>query len=247
MVGRLKPILASQGIDAWCSSSDLRAATNWEQQIRVALARSDWFVVVLSPAAQRSSWVQAETHWAVEHMPDRVIPLLTADCRPIDLHLRLGPLQYVDFQADFDLAAAELLALLESRDGSASTTSTVGHEDETHLVQRVCRAVLKVRIERLNAPDYEEHLEIRNSAIIGRAVQAHLRLEDDCVSRRHLRLQVLERAGRPELMAMDLESANGTFIDGERVIGAQPVAVGQVLRLGSLRLHLLELTALTAS
>ena len=155
-------------------------------------------------------------------------------------------MQYVDFQVDFSKATVELLGLLRSRDAPGETSTSDRHQEQTHLVQQIRRARLRVRVERVNALDYEEQLEIHNSAIVGRARQAHLCLEDDCVSRRHLRLQIAEQAGQPALMAMDLESANGTFIDGERLVGTQSVAVGQTLTLGSLRLHLLELTALTA-
>jgi len=114
VLSRLKPALESIGCASWCSSSDLKAAANWEQQIRAALAASDVFIVVMSPDAQRSEWVQAETPWAVEHMSGRIIPVLARSYRPIDLHLRLGTLQYLDFRTDFDTAFRDLRQLVQS-------------------------------------------------------------------------------------------------------------------------------------
>ncbi|MFZ0789176.1 MAG: toll/interleukin-1 receptor domain-containing protein, partial [Chromatiaceae bacterium] len=85
---RLKPLLDSQGIFAWCSATNIRMGKDWQRQIRAALARTDWFLVVLSPDAQKSEWVQAETHWALEHMPGRVVPLMARTCEPAEVHLR---------------------------------------------------------------------------------------------------------------------------------------------------------------
>src|SRR5262245_21553238 len=49
--------------------------------------------------------------------------------------------------------------------------------------------------------------------VIGRSVEADIRLEDQCVSRVHCLLsQIGER-----LIVRDLESRNGTYVNGEKV------------------------------
>lgn len=241
VVDHLKPALEAAGLRAWCSSSDLRASDNWEQQIRAALANADWFLVIVTPAAIQSEWVRAETHWAVEHMPTHVVPLLGALCRPIDLHLRLGTLQYVDLRSGLETGLRQILGIIQEG-GPCSSVLREDKSDRTQLAGRVPSGVIKVRLERPNAPDYEETLEVRGSAIVGRAPQAHLRLYEDCVSRRHVRLQVVTDSHGIAMLAMDLESANGTRIDGKQLIGAQRLEVGQALDLGGVYLRLLEIS-----
>jgi pSer/pThr/pTyr-binding forkhead associated (FHA) protein len=63
---------------------------------------------------------------------------------------------------------------------------------------------------------------------IGRSHSCDLRLSDPSVSRRHCRLVV--RGGR--VWVHDLESANGTFVNGERVRETRPLNDGDALHLG---------------
>ena len=119
VLSHIKPVFDAAGVLTWCSATDVRAAADWERQIRTALSRTHWFVVVLSPDAQRSEWVQSETHWALEHLGGRIIPVMVRDCNPCEIHLRLGTLQYIDFRSDPAHAARRLLALVE-RSGAGS-------------------------------------------------------------------------------------------------------------------------------
>ncbi|MGB5835309.1 MAG: toll/interleukin-1 receptor domain-containing protein [Thiohalocapsa sp.] len=156
VLSKLKPALEARGSAPWCSSTDFKAAANWEQQIRTALAASDWFTVVMSPDSQCSEWVQAETHWAVEHMPRRIIPILVRSCRPIDLHLRLGTLQYIDFQAGFESAFRDLLQLIQHpglEDAGEECSAESSEETaRTTLMKRPRSASLLVHVVRVSAP-----------------------------------------------------------------------------------------------
>ncbi len=70
--------------------------------------------------------------------------------------------------------------------------------------------------------------------LVGRDSEADLRLRDDSISRRHARL-VLNGA---EVRIVDLDSANGTLVNGRRVEGAHPLVSGDVATLGSVALVL---------
>src|ERR1700759_3663537 len=61
----------------------------------------------------------------------------------------------------------------------------------------------------------------RQGASIGRSAPADIVLEDSEVSRAHCRLSL----DGDELMVTDLNSPNGTFIDGARVTGTAPLPV----------------------
>ena len=67
---------------------------------------------------------------------------------------------------------------------------------------------------------------------LGREEGNSLVLQDASVSRRHARLERFEAGW----LIRDLSSSNGTFVNGERVIGEKPIYDGDELRLGESRL-----------
>ncbi len=81
-------------------------------------------------------------------------------------------------------------------------------------------------------------LTLRDELIIGRAVSGEGRLSDDAdLSRRHARIA---RDARGRLTIEDLGSANGTFVNGQRVRGRQALNVGDSVQVGSTTLQLTE-------
>jgi len=67
---------------------------------------------------------------------------------------------------------------------------------------------------------------------IGRAPPADIVLSDRQVSRSHCLVELADGG----LRVSDLNSTNGTFIDGERISGPSPLAVGSMLRVGTVSL-----------
>src|SRR6478672_3398095 len=59
----------------------------------------------------------------------------------------------------------------------------------------------------------------REEVILGRAIEADVRVNDTQVSRQHARVLALknEEAGRTDYVLNDLDSRNGTFLNGRRV------------------------------
>jgi pSer/pThr/pTyr-binding forkhead associated (FHA) protein len=77
---------------------------------------------------------------------------------------------------------------------------------------------------------------LRDELVIGRGVSGKGRLSDDReLSRRHARVA---RDASGELTIEDLGSANGTFVNGERVQGRQVLKVGDSVQIGSMTLQL---------
>ncbi len=88
-------------------------------------------------------------------------------------------------------------------------------------------------------------LALRDELLIGREVRGEGRLSDDPqVSRRHARIA---RAASGELTVEDLESANGTFVNEERVHGRHVLSVGDSIRVGATILELTEAAPAPAS
>jgi pSer/pThr/pTyr-binding forkhead associated (FHA) protein len=81
-------------------------------------------------------------------------------------------------------------------------------------------------------------LALNDELVIGRGVNGEGRLSDDPdLSRRHARIG---RDARGQVTIEDLGSANGTFVNGGRVRGRQPLNLGDSVQVGSTTLQLTE-------
>ena len=257
VVKHLTPLLTGAGLVVWCSGTDMHAAADWEKQIRTALAQTDWFIVVLSPDAQQSEWVQSEVHWALDHLRGHVVPVMARSCDPYDLHIRLGTIQFVDFRADPAGAGARLLALITGTGPVVepktciSALATEAEEQRTTIMPRLRQAAVRLLIELPGTPPDERVLIVRQSAVIGRAADADLQIPDDCVSRKHARLNLIPGIVVPgvqvqPLTLSDLASANGTFLNDQRVVADQPLGIGDLIAMGNARLRVLAVDAAPA-
>ena len=81
----------------------------------------------------------------------------------------------------------------------------------------------------LRSSDGRLHPLLQPQTVIGRDTSSTIRLADATVSRRHATLIL----GRHRLLVRDEGSANGTFVDDQRVSGTRALSVGSRLRVGS--------------
>ena len=107
--------------------------------------------------------------------------------------------------------------------------------DETQIVTFASSAEfgLDARIHCLEVVDGPEQgrtvlLKESGTTILGRSPPADIVLNDSEVSRAHCRFAVVDGG----LEMTDLNSTNGTFLDGVRVKGQVSVPVGALLRIG---------------
>jgi two-component system response regulator AtoC len=68
--------------------------------------------------------------------------------------------------------------------------------------------------------------------VVGRGDECGLRLDDAKVSRKHLRLAL----GGARVVVTELDSQNGTFLNGERITGSRSLVSGDVIELGRVAL-----------
>lgn len=82
----------------------------------------------------------------------------------------------------------------------------------------------------LNGIDNNSHYDfvLRYETLIGRDSLCSVVLKDKKVSRKHCQLTAREE----ELYIEDMGSKNGTFVNGERVIGEMPIHPGDILKVG---------------
>lgn len=92
---------------------------------------------------------------------------------------------------------------------------------------------MKVVLELQDQPSNVRRITVRHDIVIGRSSDCNLRLSAPQVSRRHCFLRV----GRDSVSVTDLESSNGTFINGTRISAGKrhDITNGAQLALGAIR------------
>ena len=111
-VTRLATVLERHGIPYWYSQRNIRGAQQWHDEIGAALARCDWFILVVSPAAVGSKWVKRELVYALQEdrYKGKIVPLLYRPCDYKQLSWTLPSLENVEF-SDFEKGCRELLRI----------------------------------------------------------------------------------------------------------------------------------------
>ncbi|MBV9959229.1 MAG: tetratricopeptide repeat protein [Acidobacteria bacterium] len=142
--------LRAQGLETWYSTDNIRLASEWEKQIHEGLKSCEWFLIVLSPRALDSEWVQREVHWAFLNRQHKIVPVMLESCNPEELHLGLLPLQFVDFRDDVARAQSRLLAFWGLDEESQAAKRREREAQEEAERQRHERAV-RAEVARLEA------------------------------------------------------------------------------------------------
>ena len=108
---RLAAVVRGHGVPLWYSRTNLVGAQQWHDEIGLALARCDAFVIVLSPAAVESQWVKLAYMFALSNRQyrDRIVPVLLSECDITSLSWTLHTTQRIDFTDDFGQGCRDLL------------------------------------------------------------------------------------------------------------------------------------------
>lgn len=169
--------------------------------------------------------------------PDALMSSLLAEMRPLvgapeDVQAwnertrhRLDPARPI---AEADLRAGDGICLCRESD-----TPSWAERDPTVIVHRFELVVV-------GGPDAGRRVPLhRGEATVGRSSDSTLVVDDPDVSRDHLHLGI----GVDEVWVTDLNSTNGTDLDGRPIEGTVPLTPGQVLSLGRTVLALRDLSA----
>jgi tetratricopeptide (TPR) repeat protein len=115
-VDRLEADLRQQGFGTWMDRLGLAGGHKWRRELQGALDRSQVVLVVLSPEAAASEYVQSEYGYAFDE-GKVVIPLYYRNCK---VPMELRGIQWIDFQHSYEQG---LEALMHALGGDGSTTS----------------------------------------------------------------------------------------------------------------------------
>ncbi|MGH9372521.1 MAG: toll/interleukin-1 receptor domain-containing protein [Vicinamibacterales bacterium] len=105
---RLKGDLQRNGIKVWMDDSDLSVGDRFPEQIKNALREAKAVLVVLTPGAVLSAYVEGEWHEAMTRYTP-ILPLLAHEC---EVPVGLRSFQYLDFRTKYDAQFKDLVARL---------------------------------------------------------------------------------------------------------------------------------------
>ncbi len=119
-VDRLVSDLAAHGVPVWYDKLDVRLGDSTPGKINSGISEAKYFLIVLSPAAVKSKWVQEELNAAlmrqVASAGTFLIPVLVEDC---DVPPLLNHRRFADFRKDYEAGLEELLEVF-GRDAKAA-------------------------------------------------------------------------------------------------------------------------------
>lgn len=115
---RLRDDLRREGFDVWTDETSLEPGTQaWQDVIEAAIESAGCIVVVLSPDAKKSKWVDKETTYAsVQGV--RVFPVLSRGDERDAVPLSLIDAQWVDIRRNYDGELRKLVNALNKHVGT---------------------------------------------------------------------------------------------------------------------------------
>jgi TIR domain len=114
---RLRQILVAHGLRVWFSPHHIQGAQQWHDEIGEALARCDWFALLLTPNSTKSMWVKRELKYALieRRYANRIVPMLFRKCDFKALSWTLPQFQMIDFTDNYWQACDDLLRIWRKR------------------------------------------------------------------------------------------------------------------------------------
>lgn len=210
-------ILQRGGIDWWW------AAAPWAPSIFWVVPGLEIIGLFLIPVPIIFTWIFAFAEWPAlvdtASMGRRSRGLTQVEVEEQSRPLTLGSETQLLGSQRRGPVAVESAAPVEQ---AATTWLLTGFDDQGRVVRLVAR---------------DEDLMSEDGRVVGRnPQQAQLVISDDSVSRRHARL----RAKNGKLWVEDLESANGTLINGDRIPANRPAPAerGATVEFGAVKLTL---------
>ncbi len=177
-VQKLKTSLNQAGIDPWIDTEDIWPATEWQDEILIAIQSCHDFIFIVSPHSCTSKYCQWELLEALKHNK-RIIPLANRDIQTSIVLPSLRGIQWINFK-DFNDGFEKLLWVLNAPHG-------ISHQ----------RLDAKIELQRYQ--EFRSFYLYRNSYLIGRFPQTSIEIngiifvKDPTVSRTHLTLVLEDR------------------------------------------------------
>jgi hypothetical protein len=113
-MSRVRDYLQSRGIQIWSDEALQPGTPSWTKAIEAAIENSLGLVVVLSPNAKGSEWVEREIRYASAQRKE-IFPLLALGEQSKAIPLQLIDAEFTDIRTDFERGMALLLETIKDR------------------------------------------------------------------------------------------------------------------------------------
>ena len=124
--------LRELGHEPWLDEWEIKVGDCIPSKIDQAIGEADYVIVVLSPDAVNSGWVEREwqsKYWdEINKNKTLVLPILISDCQIPDL---LKTKKYADFRNDYQVGFADLIAAITPVSESPSPNIEIQQKPET--------------------------------------------------------------------------------------------------------------------
>ncbi|MBZ0299155.1 MAG: TIR domain-containing protein [Anaerolineae bacterium] len=217
--------IVDAGFEVWMDSI-LPAGFDWRQEIDQSIRQAFALLVVISPDSKVSEYVTYEWAFALG-IGIKVIPLIY---KPAPLHPRLETVQHIDFTRTeyYEQSWQRLMdGLHHIRRESGKATGPASEVQAPKKAEmlgttRMDAPGVWLMVERGPLKGQEWNLN-KDEITIGRDITNDIVINDQQVSRRHVRFARNEEVGPLSFLIEDLDSSNGTFVNGERL--SEPLAL----------------------
>lgn len=230
-VEALRDRLMDGGFEVW-TDSVVRPGNDWRQEIDDAIRSAFVMLVVVTPASKSSEYVTYEWAFALG-LGVRVVPLIV---EPTELHSRLQFLQHIDMTHWQDEAAPWdrlLEGLAQIKDDSRNQTipSAPVHSPSGLSTARMNAPGIWLVVQQGPLPGQKWNLN-QDVITVGRDLNNVIVLNDQQISRRHARFTREQQGFLTIFMLDDLDSRNGTYVNGERLTEPVKLRDGDVIQFG---------------
>jgi hypothetical protein len=253
--------LSDEGFSVWWDAS-LHSGETFDEIIEQQLRDAKAVVVLWSPRSVASRWVRAEATQADRR--NKLVPAMIEHCdRPVIFELThtadlcdwtgdLGDIHWRAFiddlrrhagGAEADIPAARRPAARPKSSPAVRQPLRPGSHEVIHAAAHargrpqapVAEAAAEIHCLELDEEGLgEKRIVIDRSGMkVGRSAPAEIVLPHSSVSREHCVIGL----ANDELVVSDLNSTNGTYIDGARISRATILPPGSVLRVGQVSLR----------
>ncbi|MGQ9625809.1 MAG: toll/interleukin-1 receptor domain-containing protein [Anaerolineae bacterium] len=115
---RLAEDLRRLGFQVWIAPESVRPGEDWVDAIERGLKESSHMLVVLTPAAVKSSWVKKETNIAIAMERQGFMEVIPLDVEPCEAPFLWRSYQTASFRRDYDSGLSQLANILGLRAAS---------------------------------------------------------------------------------------------------------------------------------
>jgi formylglycine-generating enzyme required for sulfatase activity len=123
---RLADDLKRSGVQVWIAPESIRPGEGWVKAIERGLAESSRMVVVLTPAALESKWVEKETEVGIARERRGLMQIIPLNVEPCKVPPLLSSYQRVPFR-DYDAGLSQLADILGVRVPPPESVRPPGH------------------------------------------------------------------------------------------------------------------------